>query len=258
MRKVLLRSSEVSVVASMMIGASPPPPPKPRGASPGPREPDRGRPAVVLCSLALFLSGCAIQQRTLRDLRAAIRPRESPRARLPDRFRASTTELADGTVVLVESEAREMTVAAAGPRRGDLDAVAAAAAGSEERARQSRGETAAAAAAAARAGGGQVVGGRAPGPAQRQPRARDARAAAAHHQGRAAAAGRGGPAARLPPAEAAVSRPGGHGPARSADAALLHTEGKGILRAHVGWVSASIGRWHGYIWTDGICVVAWL
>lgn len=63
---------------------------------------------MILCTLALFLSGYAIQQRTLRDLRAAIRPREtrpSPKAHLPDRFRTTTTELEDGTVVLVESDA---------------------------------------------------------------------------------------------------------------------------------------------------------
>lgn len=63
---------------------------------------------MILCTLALFLSGYAIQQRTLRDLRAAVRPRESrpsPKAHLPDRFRSSTKELPDGTIVLVESEA---------------------------------------------------------------------------------------------------------------------------------------------------------
>ncbi|UNI13666.1 hypothetical protein JDV02_000388 [Purpureocillium takamizusanense] len=82
MRRALLSSSDVSVLASMAI--------------------------VILCTLALFLSGYAIQQRTLRDLRAAIRPREtrpSPKAHLPDRFRTSTTELGDGTVVLLESDA---------------------------------------------------------------------------------------------------------------------------------------------------------
>ncbi|KAL3965200.1 hypothetical protein VFPFJ_06130 [Purpureocillium lilacinum] len=82
MRRALLSSSDVSVLASMAI--------------------------VILCTLALFLSGYAIQQRTLRDLRAAIRPREtrpSPKAHLPDRFRTTTTELEDGTVVLVESDA---------------------------------------------------------------------------------------------------------------------------------------------------------
>ncbi|KAF4587346.1 hypothetical protein GQ602_004039 [Ophiocordyceps camponoti-floridani] len=54
MRKLLLNSSEVSVLATLTT--------------------------VILCTLALFLSGYAIQQRTLRDLRAAIRPHESPRA----------------------------------------------------------------------------------------------------------------------------------------------------------------------------------
>ncbi|RDA95339.1 hypothetical protein CP533_3469 [Ophiocordyceps camponoti-saundersi (nom. inval.)] len=50
MRKILLTSSEVSVLATLST--------------------------VVLCTLALFLSGYVIQQRTLRDLRAAIRPHE--------------------------------------------------------------------------------------------------------------------------------------------------------------------------------------
>ncbi|KAI1417279.1 hypothetical protein F5Y13DRAFT_152391 [Hypoxylon sp. FL1857] len=58
---------------------------------------------VVLCTAALFLSGYAIQQRTLRDLRSAIKinrePRPSPKIYLPDRFKKSTTELEDGTVV---------------------------------------------------------------------------------------------------------------------------------------------------------------
>jgi hypothetical protein len=56
---------------------------------------------VVLFTTALFLSGYAIQQRTLRDLREAIKPRPkpSPLIFLPDRFHTSTTELEDGTVV---------------------------------------------------------------------------------------------------------------------------------------------------------------
>ncbi|KAI2467864.1 hypothetical protein F4781DRAFT_400432 [Annulohypoxylon bovei var. microspora] len=58
---------------------------------------------VVLCTAALFLSGYTIQQRTLRDLRSAIKinrePRPSPKVYLPDRFKKSTTELEDGTVV---------------------------------------------------------------------------------------------------------------------------------------------------------------
>ncbi|KAJ9155208.1 hypothetical protein NKR23_g1999 [Pleurostoma richardsiae] len=61
---------------------------------------------VVFFTLALFLSGYAIQQRTLRDLRAAIKPspRPSPKIFLPDRFRKSTTELPDGTVVAVDDD----------------------------------------------------------------------------------------------------------------------------------------------------------
>ncbi|KAI1873967.1 uncharacterized protein JN550_003236 [Neoarthrinium moseri] len=56
---------------------------------------------VILFTTALFLSGYVIQQRTLRDLRRAIRPdpRPSPKIYLPDRFKQSTTELEDGSIV---------------------------------------------------------------------------------------------------------------------------------------------------------------
>lgn len=43
-----------------------------------------------------------IQQRTVRHLRAAIRPDSSPQIYLPDRFRDDTTELADGTIVMLD------------------------------------------------------------------------------------------------------------------------------------------------------------
>ncbi len=58
---------------------------------------------VIACTAALFFSGYAIQQRTLRDLRAAIRQpaRPSPKIFLPDRFQKSTTELEDGTIVVL-------------------------------------------------------------------------------------------------------------------------------------------------------------
>jgi len=61
------------------------------------------RNAVIFFTAALFLSGYAIQQRTLRDLRAAIRQpaRPSPKIFLPDRFSERTTELPDGTVVVL-------------------------------------------------------------------------------------------------------------------------------------------------------------
>ncbi|KAK3298355.1 uncharacterized protein B0H64DRAFT_429591 [Chaetomium fimeti] len=61
---------------------------------------------VFLCTAALFLSGYVLQQRTLRDLREAIKqpPRPSPKIFLPDRFKQSTTELADGTVVALDDD----------------------------------------------------------------------------------------------------------------------------------------------------------
>ncbi|KHO01286.1 uncharacterized protein MAM_00287 [Metarhizium album ARSEF 1941] len=82
MRKALLTSSEVSALVSLTV--------------------------VVLFSVALFLSGYALQQRTLQDLRAAIRPghsRPSPKAHLPDYFRRETVRLQDGTVEVQESPA---------------------------------------------------------------------------------------------------------------------------------------------------------
>lgn len=61
--------------------------------------------------MALFLSGYTIQQRTLKDLRSAIRPgatrstRPSPKAHLPDYFQRNTQEFEDGTVLVEESQA---------------------------------------------------------------------------------------------------------------------------------------------------------
>ncbi|KXX80868.1 hypothetical protein MMYC01_202072 [Madurella mycetomatis] len=59
---------------------------------------------VFFFTAALFLSGYIIQQRTLRDLRAAIKPtpRPSPKVFLPDRFQQSTTELPDRSVIVVD------------------------------------------------------------------------------------------------------------------------------------------------------------
>ncbi|KAK0633225.1 hypothetical protein B0T14DRAFT_560834 [Immersiella caudata] len=61
---------------------------------------------VLVFTAALFFSGYAIQQRTLRDLRQAIKPkpRPSPKIFLPDRFKKSTTELPDGTIIEVEDD----------------------------------------------------------------------------------------------------------------------------------------------------------
>ncbi|GAB0137107.1 hypothetical protein EsDP_00005390 [Epichloe bromicola] len=82
MRKALLTSSEVSALVSICV--------------------------VILFTLALFLSGYALQQRTLRDLRVAIRPghtRPSPKANLPSYFRRETTKLQDGTIIVGQSQA---------------------------------------------------------------------------------------------------------------------------------------------------------
>ncbi|EPE04455.1 hypothetical protein F503_03517 [Ophiostoma piceae UAMH 11346] len=61
---------------------------------------------VSLCTLALFLSGYVIQQRTLRQLRQSIRePRSTPpKIFLPDRFKKMTTELEDGSVITIDDQ----------------------------------------------------------------------------------------------------------------------------------------------------------
>jgi hypothetical protein len=67
---------------------------------------------VLLFTTALFLSGCVIQQRTLRELRAAIKPtpRPSPKIFLPDRFKQATTELKDGTIIIIDDEQKPIVV----------------------------------------------------------------------------------------------------------------------------------------------------
>lgn len=61
---------------------------------------------VFFFTAALFLSGYAIQQRTVRDLRQAIRPtpKPSPKTYLPDQFKKITTELPDGNIVPVRQQ----------------------------------------------------------------------------------------------------------------------------------------------------------
>lgn len=66
--------------------------------------------SVVSFTSALFLSGYAIQQRTVRNLRAAIRPETSPQIFLPDRFRDDTTELEDGTIVMLDEFNRPVRI----------------------------------------------------------------------------------------------------------------------------------------------------
>ncbi|KAG6082244.1 hypothetical protein E4U31_001783 [Claviceps sp. LM219 group G6] len=64
--------------------------------------------ALVTICVALFLSGYTLQQRTLQDLRVAIRPdhtRPSPKAHLPGYFKRQTTTLDDGTVIVRQSQA---------------------------------------------------------------------------------------------------------------------------------------------------------
>jgi hypothetical protein len=99
-RRLLLTSSQVSVLVTTAVGRSPTPPSVAIRAK-------SWCCTVLLFTTALFLSGYAIQQRTLRELRRSIRepPRPSPKTYLPDRFKSTTTELEDGTVVIIESEA---------------------------------------------------------------------------------------------------------------------------------------------------------
>jgi hypothetical protein len=72
------------------------------------------RVTVLLCTSALFLSGYAIQQRTLRELRAAIRPRESPKAHLPEEFRGALTDIEESRLLVVETEAQRWSREARG------------------------------------------------------------------------------------------------------------------------------------------------
>ncbi|PTB64702.1 hypothetical protein BBK36DRAFT_1135887 [Trichoderma citrinoviride] len=88
MRRVLLTSSQVSVLATAAM--------------------------ILLCTSALFLSGYAIQQRTLRELRAAIRPRESPKAHLPEEFRGALTDIEESQLLVVETEAQRWSREARG------------------------------------------------------------------------------------------------------------------------------------------------
>lgn len=61
---------------------------------------------VISCTLALFLSGYAAQQRTLKELRSAIRPRHRPtKPYLPEQFKPKVVELEDGSQVILESDA---------------------------------------------------------------------------------------------------------------------------------------------------------
>lgn len=87
---VLLTSSQVSVALSSLI--------------------------VISFTSALFLSGYVIQQRTVRNLRAAIKPNTSPQVYLPDEFRTDTAELADGTIVVLDEYNRPVRQKAGRPR----------------------------------------------------------------------------------------------------------------------------------------------
>ncbi|GAP90175.1 hypothetical protein SAMD00023353_4200160 [Rosellinia necatrix] len=75
---------------------------------------------VLLCTSALFISGCLIQQRTLRDLRSAIRPavvtrprpkywdEEAVLARRARVTKTTTIRLEDGTRVQIQGSGAEV------------------------------------------------------------------------------------------------------------------------------------------------------
>ncbi|CEI69971.1 hypothetical protein FVEN_g7172 [Fusarium venenatum] len=83
MARMLLTSSQVQVIASCFV--------------------------VVSCTVALFISGYIIQQRTVSQLRSAIKPRAetrpSPKVYLPEKFQVRTKELEDGRVIDIDTEA---------------------------------------------------------------------------------------------------------------------------------------------------------
>lgn len=82
MRRILLTSSQVSVLLSSLVSKCHLPPFHHQIPS--------NKLLVISCGTALFLSGYVIQQRTLRDLRSAIRPRQprvKPAIYLPDQFK---------------------------------------------------------------------------------------------------------------------------------------------------------------------------
>ncbi|KAL7948518.1 hypothetical protein V8C42DRAFT_314733 [Trichoderma barbatum] len=88
MRRLLLTSGQVSVLATAAM--------------------------IFLCTSALFLSGYTIQQRTLRELRAAIRPRESPKAHLPEEFGGALADLDQSQLLVLETEAQRWSREARG------------------------------------------------------------------------------------------------------------------------------------------------
>ncbi|KAI8946352.1 hypothetical protein F4801DRAFT_71915 [Xylaria longipes] len=71
---------------------------------------------VLLCTSALFISGCLVQQRTLRDLRSAIRPavvtRPKPKVWDTEALGRTTTtiRLEDGTLVEIQNPHAEIAV----------------------------------------------------------------------------------------------------------------------------------------------------
>ncbi|KAI1748136.1 hypothetical protein F4782DRAFT_384457 [Xylaria castorea] len=71
---------------------------------------------VLLCTSALFISGCLVQQRTLRELRTAIRPRvvTRPKPKVWDiealKRTKTTVRLEDGTMVEIQNPHAEVAV----------------------------------------------------------------------------------------------------------------------------------------------------
>ncbi|KAF4989624.1 hypothetical protein FGRMN_8982 [Fusarium graminum] len=109
MAKLLLTSGQVQVIGSCFVGKTYSPLLHRHMHSKSTHTNKSPGITVVVCTFALFISGYVIQQRTLTQLRSAIKPRAetrpSPKVYLPEKFQVRTKELEDGRVIDIDTEA---------------------------------------------------------------------------------------------------------------------------------------------------------